>query len=213
MRLPFLQSQQVTRANRTFRSMSYPPIYLLRHGQTEWNVAARLQGRFDSALTEQGRAQAARQGEILAQLWPELHTPAIFCSPLGRTRASADIALEPLHARYQLDSRLREISAGSWDGTYLDEIERKNGPLFEQSRNAFHLMFLAPDGEGELSVLQRCQSFLDELTGTSVVFTHGATLCVLRGLLRGLEFDEMLDLSHEQGCIYAIENGTETILR
>ncbi|MEP5153979.1 phosphoglycerate mutase family protein, partial [Planktotalea sp.] len=50
--------------------MQYPDVYILRHGQTEWNVNARLQGRFDSDLTETGRAQAAQQGALLRQLWP-----------------------------------------------------------------------------------------------------------------------------------------------
>ncbi|MEN8951536.1 histidine phosphatase family protein [Planktotalea arctica] len=193
--------------------MTYPTVYLLRHGQTQWNVAARLQGRLDSDLTEQGRAQALRQGALLSEHWGDLRAADILCSPLGRAQATAHLALDGLGAEFQADARLREITAGSWDGAHLDEIARSDAPLFEQARNSFELMFLAPDGEGAQAVIARCTDLLDALSKTSILFTHGATLCVLRGLLRGLTFEEMLDLSHEQGCIYRIENGVETILR
>jgi probable phosphoglycerate mutase len=193
--------------------MSYPTLYLLRHGQTEWNIAARLQGRLDSALTKQGRAQAKQQGTLLNGLLSNLPELDVFCSPQHRAQHTAQIALQGSDQPFQTDDRLREMSAGWWDGCYLDDIERTNGPLFEQARNSFELMFLAPDGEGEDSVLLRCRGLLADLKGPSVLITHGATLCILRGLLRGMRFDDMLDLSHEQGCIYAIENGIETILR
>ncbi|MGB7316744.1 MAG: histidine phosphatase family protein [Planktotalea sp.] len=193
--------------------MQYPKVYLLRHGQTAWNLAARLQGRLDSKLTLEGHRQAERQGALLKDLWQVEPGMALYCSPQGRAQRTAQIATSGINAQILTDARIREISAGSWDGTLLEDIERTNTPLFEQARNAFELMFLAPDGEGEEAVLERCRSFLDDLKGPSVLITHGATLCVLRGLLRAMSFDQMLDLSHEQGCIYAIENAKEAILR
>ncbi|MCB1411303.1 MAG: histidine phosphatase family protein, partial [Rhodobacteraceae bacterium] len=45
-----------------------PPIYILRHGQTVWNLEGRMQGSRDSSLTDLGRAQAARQGAILGRI-------------------------------------------------------------------------------------------------------------------------------------------------
>ena len=47
--------------------MTFPEIYILRHGQTEWNAENRMQGALNSPLTPQGAADAARQGAILAQ--------------------------------------------------------------------------------------------------------------------------------------------------
>ena len=44
---------------------SYPPLYILRHGETVWNAENRLQGHFDSPLTARGRAQAEAQNAIL----------------------------------------------------------------------------------------------------------------------------------------------------
>lgn len=193
--------------------MTHPNFYLMRHGQTEWNVASRLQGRFDSDLNAKGLAQAAQQGALLDAVLARHDEIHVFCSPQGRAQMTADVAFRGRPNPIRTDVRLREISAGTWDGLYLSDIERANGDLFKQARNAFELMFLAPDGEGRVSVLERCRGFLSEQTQPSILVTHGATLCVLRGLLRNLAFEYMLDLSHEQGCIYAIENGIETILR
>lgn len=193
--------------------MTFPAMYLLRHGQTEWNIASRLQGKLDSPLTEIGRGQALRQRQLLRPILNETPDIQVFCSPQGRALKTAKIALENQSKTLRSEPRLREISAGSWDGTHLEDIERTHGHLFEQARNAFELMFLAPDGEGERSVLDRCSAFLSERTEPAILVTHGATLCVLRGLLRGLAFEDTLDLGHEQGCIYKIEKGIETILR
>ena len=193
--------------------MSYPTVYLLRHGQTEWNVASRLQGKLDSPLTEIGRAQAMQQGALLKPILQKFPNATILCSPQGRARETAKIALGGQGNTIQPEPRLREITAGSWDGLYLDDIERTHGHLFEQARNSFELMFLAPNGEGELAVIKRCSNLLADIRSPVILVTHGATLCVLRGLLRGLRFEDTLDLSHEQGCIYKIEKGVETILR
>ena len=193
--------------------MNCPAFYLLRHGQTEWNIARRLQGKLDSPLTETGRVQAQRQGDLLTPILEKFLDIPVISSPQGRALSTAQIAVNKRGNSITSDERLREISAGAWDGAYLDTIEQTHGHLFEQSRNSFELMFLAPDGEGERAVLTRCQDFLNQQHEPAILITHGATLCVLRGILRAMGFDEMLDLSHEQGCIYAIENGEETILR
>jgi broad specificity phosphatase PhoE len=193
--------------------MTYPAFYLLRHGQTKWNIAGRLQGKLDSSLTETGRVQAQQQGSLLTPIFEQFPDIPVISSPQGRALTTAQIALKKRGNGVIADERLREISAGAWDGAYLDTIEQTHGHLYQQSRNSFELMFLAPDGEGEEAVLKRCRDFLNQQRKPTILITHGATLCVLRGILREMAFDEMLDLSHEQGCIYAIENGEETILR
>ncbi len=193
--------------------MSFPKIYLLRHGQTEWNVAGRLQGKLDSVLTSVGHQQALRQAEIIQKIQAEDVKINAFSSPQGRAMATAKLALEGIAASITPEARLSEISAGAWDGHFLKDIECDHAQLFKRARNAFELMFLAPDGEGERAVRARCNAFLAELNAPAVLVTHGATLCVLRGILRGLSFDETLNLEHEQGCVYVIENSIETILR
>lgn len=191
---------------------AFPPVFLLRHGETEWNKAARLQGHLDSPLTAKGKQQAAQQGFLLTEIFESYPDAHILCSPQGRAQKTAQIALS-VHDRTATPCNdLREITAGSWDGLRLSDIAQSHGFLVEQARNSFELMFLAPDGEGQDAVLARAERVLAQLRGPSVLITHGATLCVLRGVLRGLAFEEMLDLDHAQGCIYAIKSGEEIIL-
>jgi len=68
-------------------------ILLLRHGETEWNLERRYQGRFDSPLTGRGTAQALAIGRLLAMV-PEAASAPIVASPQGRARRTAEIILD-----------------------------------------------------------------------------------------------------------------------
>ena len=83
-------------------------LYLLRHGETEWNREGRIQGSQDSPLTARGRAQATAQADILAREVPQLWQLARYCSPLRRARDTARIALDGLVP--VIDRRLREAA-------------------------------------------------------------------------------------------------------
>ena len=113
---------------------AFPPILLLRHGQTGWNAAGRVQGQMESELTETGRAHAARQGEILAGLGDVLESHALYCSPLWRTRQTAEIALGPAFARVRFDDRLKEVHAGDWQGWLRADIPAR-WPEFSRHPN------------------------------------------------------------------------------
>ena len=86
-------------------------IFLIRHGQTEFNLQRRLQGRMDSPLTELGIEQARRMGRVLKQAVSDPETWTIISSPLGRTRRTAEIVCETigLGCEIETDDRLMEI--------------------------------------------------------------------------------------------------------
>lgn len=192
--------------------MNLPLLLILRHGETEWNVKKRVQGRKDSPLTNKGRAQAAAQGRLLQPLMQEHPSAKIICSPLGRTRATATIALRGISKAITLDARLQEVSAGDWEGLLRPDIYDR----FKQKlglNNEFDLFTKAPGGETEEQLRTRCQAFLDDMRGPTVVITHGITSLMLRGLAQGMAYDDMVMQSREQGCIYFVENGVETCLR
>ena len=97
-------------------------IFLIRHGETEWNAEGRFQGQKDSPLTPGGRAQAHRVGRRLAERLTEGTQAELHVSPLGRTRETAQIisALGD-YASVRLEPRLQEVTIGSWDGlTHVD---------------------------------------------------------------------------------------------
>src|SRR3954453_20141939 len=93
-------------------------MFLIRHGETGFNIQGRLQGRFDSDLTPKGVAQAAAIGCHLRALIGKRESWVIEASPLGRTVATAEIIRKQvgITANVIVDSRLREVSMGSWDG-------------------------------------------------------------------------------------------------
>ena len=98
-------------------------IYFLRHGQTEWNVSKRVQGRLDSKLTEKGEHQAYLQSMVLSQR-SDTSLRQVFCSPLGRTRQTADILLKNNDLKINFDNRLVEISVGEWEGALQSDLKK-----------------------------------------------------------------------------------------
>jgi len=102
-------------------------MFLVRHGETEFNAQGRLQGRFDSPLTPKGMAQAKTIGRHLQALINRPEDWAVECSPLGRAVATAEIIRMQVGIPSDLiiDDRLREVSLGSWDGLTRDEISRQ----------------------------------------------------------------------------------------
>ncbi len=183
----------------------YHKIWFLRHGQTEWNLERRLQGRQDSPLTELGLQQAADQSKLMTPILAGDEGSALRCvaSPQGRAMHTAQIALAGRD--FETDERLAEVATGEWEGQLRDELPTGG-------RNDLMLYTAAPGGEGFDALEARVRGFLDELEGPCVVVSHGLLGKVLRGLVRGLSRDEMDELSNKQGCVYVLENGQETCL-
>lgn len=186
----------------------YPKIWFLRHGQTEWNKAYRLQGQLDSPLTPQGIADAHRQAALIGPILS--HHPDIYVSPLGRTIHTADIALAG--APYQCDDRLMELHAGTWQGRLRTELLAENPVWASGSPTALEIYHTAEGGEGLSAFQFRIRSFLDDLTGPTVIVAHGLWGQVMRAQVRGLDMIQAGHLSNDQGCVYVLENGQESLL-
>lgn len=183
----------------------FPELFVLRHGETRWNVEGRHQGRQDSPLTARGRRQAGAQGDILVAAGLKTRNLSYYCSPQGRARDTAAIALRTLNQTPQTDNKLCEISFGDWEGLTLAEIKDDRPDIFTAGSSPFNWQFHAPGGEAFEAMSSRCQSFLESLTGPSVIFTHGITSRVLRGLWLGLDIDGMAELPGGQGCVYHLQ--------
>lgn len=191
----------------------YPPILLLRHGQTDWNAIRRIQGQRESDLTETGRGHATRQGAILAGLEGALQTRSLWCSPLRRTRQTAEIALGEEHARVRFDDRLKEVSMGEWEGWLYADLPSRWPKEAARWTNTFDRCVEAPGGEGFEALMARAQSFLDDLETPAVIVAHGVINMAIRGIVLGLDRDGMTELEAEQGVVLRLENGREETLR
>ena len=180
-------------------------IYLIRHGETEWNLQGRFQGRLDSVLTNTGVKQAEAIGRRLAGL--DISFDAFITSPLGRTRQTAAIiaGLARLPA-VQWDDRLAEVSLGSWDGLTDIDIDAQWPGLLDGSTQ-FDWFFRSPDGESYDAVFQRAECWLRERQGVTVAVSHGLISRLIRGAYSGLPKTEALSLPVPQDVIWRLSNG------
>ena len=182
----------------------YPELYVLRHGQTEWNAAGRMQGHMDSPLTDLGREQAAMQGRILRAL--DLPADVTFhCSPQGRARQTAEIALAGLTEAPVFDHRLKEVSVGAFEGLTMTDLEA-GWPEVMTRDEALSWHYRAPGGEGYDSFSARIRDWLDEQTAPAVVVSHGMVSGVLRGLALGLDLAGIAKLPGGQGIVYHVKD-------
>jgi broad specificity phosphatase PhoE len=110
-----------------------PILYFIRHGETDFNIAQRLQGQYETSLNARGREQAKECGGLLKDLFTrdqrQTHDYAYVSSPLQRARETMQLArtalgLDP--AVYEVDDRLMEISYGEWEGRTLPEIQARD---------------------------------------------------------------------------------------
>jgi broad specificity phosphatase PhoE len=188
--------------------MPAPTIYYIRHGETSWNAEGRLQGAQDVPLNDLGRRQAARAGNILADLFVrdrrDKSTLSFVSSPLGRARSTmelvrAELKLPP--ADYGLDDRLREIGYGEWEGSTLPEMQMEDPELFAR-RQIEKWTVSPPGGESYVAVQGRMQDWYDQLREDTVAVAHGGTARALMVVL-GIETPlTAADLTIEQGAVY-----------
>jgi broad specificity phosphatase PhoE len=183
-------------------------IFLVRHGQTEWNLRRRYQGWGDSPLTATGLAQAEAIGRRLRTL-PEAAGAPIIASPLGRARRTAEIIRAALGGATPLsfDERLKEISIGSWDGLDRDEIAVLRPGVFDgDGRHEWY--FRTPDGETYDVFAGRIAAWLDDVAGQTVIaVAHGVVTRVLRGLYAGLPRAVALSLPVPQDRVFRLAEG------
>ncbi len=164
-------------------------IYLLRHGETDWNREERLQGSLDVRLNKAGIKQAS----VLARRLEKLRVCRVFTSPLARARQTAAIMSSKRKWPVAVIDDLREIDHGIWAGMRLKTIERRHP-------GRFAVWQLEPDrlllegGERLHDAYCRATRFLSgllksALDGDVLVVGHGVTnsliLCAAAGAAVG----------------------------
>ncbi|APG47443.1 histidine phosphatase family protein [Phaeobacter porticola] len=189
--------------------MTYPTIWFLRHGQTEWNAEGRIQGQLESQLSPLGIRHAHQQAALMAPILAR--GPACYVSPLGRAQQTAKIALGS-HP-FVTDTRLAEAQAGVFQGMTRAEVAARYPDIYATNPLNLDLFCAAPEGEGFAAFQARIQDFLAGLKEPAVVVAHGLWGQVLRGLICGLSRADMAALPNEQGCIYQLSDGGEQVLR
>ncbi len=162
--------------------MNRPRLYLVRHGETDWNAEGRLLSFTDRPLNDRGERQAAALAIDLAGVcWDRAYS-----SPLVRARRTAEVVLAARQDAPALvvDERLREMDFGPYEGWSEPELEAD--PLAATRRRDGAQI---PGVESEDEVAARARSFLASLGdagGTTLVVGHGRTLRILMATALGL---------------------------
>ena len=184
---------------------SQKEIYLVRHGETEWNAAGRFQGKLDSPLTERGAAQAEAYGRQLAAVATRIDVLA--ASPLGRVReTTAIIRSFGKFPETQWEPRIAEVSVGSWDGlTHIDIDAQWPGLL--DGTTPFDWFFRSPDGESYDTAMARVDRWLNGLEGVVLAISHGLIGRLVRGAYLNLSKDHALGLPVPQNVIWRLAEG------
>ncbi len=187
-----------------------PDLWILRHGETEWNRAGRLQGQLDSPLTETGVAQARAQGAILR----ELDLPKgvqMTVSPLERALRTAEIANAALGLPLVQDPALMEINLGQWQGQTPLELA-KTHPDLDMHGDPHLWKFGAPGGETLSEMTERVRGVLSRITAPTVIVTHGVTSRLLRALALGRMPETLSSVPGGQGIVHVLSKGEASVL-
>lgn len=161
-------------------------LYFIRHGQTGWNKARRIQGQYDSDLNDTGREQAARNGRTLgalAEAGLDLAALDFVASPLKRTSETMQIVRHNAglpRDGYRTDDRLKELHFGTWQHEYWPEIPAVD-PEGHALRTADPYNWRPDGGESYADLMARCSAWFDAIERDTVCVSHGGVSRVLRG--------------------------------
>ena len=188
-----------------------PTIYLIRHGETDWNRDGRLQGQRDIPLNAVGREQAAEAARRLVALLADssLSSLSFVSSPLQRARETMALlraGLGLVREGYSVDARLAEIAFGCWEGLTWAEVAA-NDPARCGVRRRAVWTFVPPGGESYADGAARAESWLATRSGPTVVVTHGGVIRTLMVLVAGTPPHEAAHVDIPQGRVCVLAAG------
>jgi 2,3-bisphosphoglycerate-dependent phosphoglycerate mutase len=154
-------------------------LWLIRHGETPFNKAGRMQGHLNVPLSEQGHQEAALVAARIAKLAEAgTHFDTLHCSDLLRCEETAAPISAALGLAITPEPLLREIDVGGFEGLDSDQIKAKY-PEIAAAIRADYWHAKRPDGESMHDVLKRFEKFVTKLgPGRHIGVTH-------RGVIRG----------------------------
>ena len=161
-------------------------VYLVRHGETQWNAERRIQGQSDSPLTEKGEKQARQ----VAERAKALGITHIISSDLGRTRQTAEIIAGVCGCDIILEPRLRELDMGVLERRHIDSLTAEEEGWRRQLVNGTDEGRI-PDGESMQELSERMHAALATCLqlpegSRPLLVSHGMALGCLVSTILGL---------------------------
>ncbi len=183
-------------------------LYIVRHGETDWNARGRFQGQTDIPLNAKGKRQARHNADILRHAIAEPRDWAFYASPLTRTMETMQAVTEALDVpmdTVHLDKRLMEVSFGQMEGQTWIEMQSGSSPLPRDGAEKWH--FAPPGGESYEMLRMRVAKWLKGLTGPSVVVTHGGVMRALLVLLSDMDIANAVTFDTRQDAVLQVCDG------
>lgn len=148
-------------------------FYLLRHGQTRWNIEGKIQGKTDIPLNETGMEQA----ECLARAMEDCRVSALFSSPLLRARQTAGVVAEKTGLEVTVLPELKEVDFGLWEGMTWKDIE-ENYPEDYKKWERNPAKAEPTGGESRQSCTDRSRIAVEQMLGTAAA-PDGRDVCIV----------------------------------
>ena len=176
-------------------------LYLIRHGETDWNAAGRYQGQSDIPLNRTGIQQARK---IAGRLSKE-KIDAIYSSDLSRARETAEQIAQAHKLKVTSDARWRELSFGDWEGLTYPEMEAKAPDELALWRSD-PTQYAPPHGETFTQLAKHVLSAFNELNDldaeqTVVIVSHGGPLQILLCHVLGVNFQRHWQFSISKSAL------------
>jgi len=193
-------------------------LILVRHGESEWNRAGRIQGQVNSPLTDLGINQAKAIRDYLSGILINQELE-IYTSPLDRALQTAEIIAQGIDypsRKIIIEERLNDFNIGEISGIFGWDKVAEIFPEQAQLRLQDPMRFHPSGGESGAEFEARLRSLLEDLMddGTlKLMVSHGIVNKFIRGILKNLSGKEMVELGESQNTIYRLEEGEETEIK
>ena len=160
-------------------------IYIVRHGETEWNAINKVLGRAtDLPLNEKGMKQAEEAARQLKDLVPDV----FICSPLLRARQTADAIAKEIGMQYEIDDRLTEQDFGRFEGVPRDDKD------YQDAKREYFARY--PGGESYFDMAARIYPLLKELgEKKALLVTHGGICRIVRTYFEDMGNEEFVQFA------------------
>ncbi len=191
-------------------------LYIVRHGQTQWNIEKRMQGWKDSDLTPKGIEGAIALGKRLK----DVDFKCIYSSSSHRTIHTAELIRGDRDISIIPDDKLREINLGNWEGQAEEELIRIDGQRYKAFWEAPHL-YQAESGENFFQVRDRADAALQKILkentdGNILIVSHAVFIKSLLSLFKSLPVEQLWNQPFIHGTGLSIvevsDNSAEIIL-
>ncbi len=189
--------------------MKSKKIYIVRHGQTDYNLQGIVQGsKVNAPLNSKGKAQA----QAFYEAYQSIPFQKIYISELNRTRESV-LGFINKGIPVEVTPFVNEISWGIYDGKInTKEVDSIYWRTLDSWKSG-QLDVCVEEAETPIQVQQRLKKFLEQVLSRSedliLVCMHGRAMRILLSLIEGKALKDMDSYQHSNLCLYVVEMGEQ----